>query len=614
MSWRIAHSIARAPQGWADRPLDASEPRRGVPRRAERIASADEAPASADSPKRHPRADRVATSPPMSCRSRHSIAAAPRRPADRPLDADSPRTAAPNAPERTSTTPAPPHPIGSNVRPDAQRKSDPDRCRERAPPEGQARASPRARVGAFARRRPRGRAARPHARGPLHRPADARGLPRRGRRPAAPPRARPAPGGTRGGRHRRLPRAQRAPAASAPATRCCAGRDAASRAPPAPPTSSRAPAPTSSPSVLPETDTLGALTPVERLMLELEALEVGRDRAPRRSRSASPRSPERRVTVDGPPRRGRAGARRRPPPGRRPRARDRPRRRPQSDDDAGRERRSSRRSPIALLERDRYTGEHSASVVDDARGVARGARDRADGGRAHQGRRAAPRHRQGRDPRRHPAQARPARRRRVDAHARAPRHRRAHPARRHRAWAASRASSATSTSRYDGSGYPDGLAGDEIPIGSRIILACDAYHAMTSDRPYRSAMGHERRRRRAARQRGQAVRPRRRRCLLGRLADTPGGPARPRRSPRRSARSASMSGTARPSAGAPPRATQVHRPVDENVRGTSWWSCPPVARATGPRRTGAAGPASRPQVTALDLDVRRPAARSARRR
>ena len=44
--------------------------------------------------------------------------------------------------------------------------------------------------------------------------------------------------------------------------------------------------------------------------------------------------------------------------------------------------------------------------------------------------------------------------------------------------------------RFDGGGYPDGLAGDDIPIGSRIILACDAYHAMTSDRPYRKAMSH----------------------------------------------------------------------------------------------------------------------------
>jgi diguanylate cyclase (GGDEF)-like protein len=44
--------------------------------------------------------------------------------------------------------------------------------------------------------------------------------------------------------------------------------------------------------------------------------------------------------------------------------------------------------------------------------------------------------------------------------------------------------------RWDGGGYPDGLAGKAIPVGSRIILTCDAYHAMTSDRPYRKAMPH----------------------------------------------------------------------------------------------------------------------------
>src|SRR5215213_6435049 len=42
--------------------------------------------------------------------------------------------------------------------------------------------------------------------------------------------------------------------------------------------------------------------------------------------------------------------------------------------------------------------------------------------------------------------------------------------------------------RWDGRGYPDGLAGDDIPTASRVILACDALHAMTSDRPYRAAM------------------------------------------------------------------------------------------------------------------------------
>ncbi|MDX6587117.1 MAG: hypothetical protein QOI31_1590 [Solirubrobacterales bacterium] len=42
--------------------------------------------------------------------------------------------------------------------------------------------------------------------------------------------------------------------------------------------------------------------------------------------------------------------------------------------------------------------------------------------------------------------------------------------------------------RWDGKGYPDGLAGEEIPIGARVITACDAFNAMTTDRPYRKAM------------------------------------------------------------------------------------------------------------------------------
>jgi HD-GYP domain-containing protein (c-di-GMP phosphodiesterase class II) len=41
---------------------------------------------------------------------------------------------------------------------------------------------------------------------------------------------------------------------------------------------------------------------------------------------------------------------------------------------------------------------------------------------------------------------------------------------------------------FDGSGYPDGLAGEEIPIASRILLVTDAFDAMTTDRPYRKAM------------------------------------------------------------------------------------------------------------------------------
>jgi diguanylate cyclase (GGDEF)-like protein len=42
---------------------------------------------------------------------------------------------------------------------------------------------------------------------------------------------------------------------------------------------------------------------------------------------------------------------------------------------------------------------------------------------------------------------------------------------------------------WDGSGYPDGLAGEEIPLGSRIILICDAYNAMTEGRPYKESIG-----------------------------------------------------------------------------------------------------------------------------
>jgi HD-GYP domain-containing protein (c-di-GMP phosphodiesterase class II) len=39
--------------------------------------------------------------------------------------------------------------------------------------------------------------------------------------------------------------------------------------------------------------------------------------------------------------------------------------------------------------------------------------------------------------------------------------------------------------RFDGDGYPDGVSGDDIPLGSRILTAADAYVAMTEDRPYR---------------------------------------------------------------------------------------------------------------------------------
>lgn len=44
--------------------------------------------------------------------------------------------------------------------------------------------------------------------------------------------------------------------------------------------------------------------------------------------------------------------------------------------------------------------------------------------------------------------------------------------------------------RYDGAGYPDGLAGTQIPLGARIVAVADTFDALTSARPYRSAKGH----------------------------------------------------------------------------------------------------------------------------
>jgi diguanylate cyclase (GGDEF)-like protein len=45
--------------------------------------------------------------------------------------------------------------------------------------------------------------------------------------------------------------------------------------------------------------------------------------------------------------------------------------------------------------------------------------------------------------------------------------------------------------RWDGGGYPDGLAGEEIPVGARIIAICDSFHAMLDDRPYKPSMSVE---------------------------------------------------------------------------------------------------------------------------
>jgi HD-GYP domain-containing protein (c-di-GMP phosphodiesterase class II) len=46
--------------------------------------------------------------------------------------------------------------------------------------------------------------------------------------------------------------------------------------------------------------------------------------------------------------------------------------------------------------------------------------------------------------------------------------------------------------RFDGKGYPDGLRGEEIPVGARILALADSYDAVTSERPYRKALTRER--------------------------------------------------------------------------------------------------------------------------
>ena len=75
----------------------------------------------------------------------------------------------------------------------------------------------------------------------------------------------------------------------------------------------------------------------------------------------------------------------------------------------------------------------------------------------------------------------------------------------------SRRSSATTTSAGTARGYPDGLAGDAIPLEARILAAVDAYSAMTTHRPYRAAMADARRSSELERCRRQPARPGRRR-------------------------------------------------------------------------------------------------------
>ena len=75
--------------------------------------------------------------------------------------------------------------------------------------------------------------------------------------------------------------------------------------------------------------------------------------------------------------------------------------------------------------------------------------------------------------------------------------------------------------RWDGGGYPDRKAGDEIPLEARIIFACDAFHAMTTDRPYRIALDPAGGAPPARGRRRLAVRPAGRRRLPARARERP---------------------------------------------------------------------------------------------
>ena len=136
-------------------------------------------------------------------------------------------------------------------------------------------------------------------------------------------------------------------------------------------------------------------------------------------------------------------------------------------------------------------GGHLSVVAELAERVRPPARPDPRRARGRPPRRRAPRRRQGRHPRRDPAQARPADRRTSG------------PSSAATPWPASASSPPpppsaavarlvrSSHERWDGAGYPDGLAGEAIPLGARIVAVADAFDAMTSGRPYRAAITHE---------------------------------------------------------------------------------------------------------------------------
>ena len=237
--------------------------------------------------------------------------------------------------------------------------------------------------------------------------------------------------------------------------------------------------------VMPETDMLGALQAFERILLELEALDAG----PISSVSASVGVAAFTRTQTSQEILGQAAAAldaARAAGGGRALAADIGADLSPAEDGRGE---VISALAMALLERDRYTGEHSESVVAMATEVARGlGLNQAEISRV---RAAALLHDIGKvaipdDILNKPGGLDDDQWRLM----------REHPAIGERILRATTGMGGVARivrhehESFDGSGYPDGLAGEEIPIGSRIILACDAYHAMTSDRPYRQAMSH----------------------------------------------------------------------------------------------------------------------------
>ena len=128
--------------------------------------------------------------------------------------------------------------------------------------------------------------------------------------------------------------------------------------------------------------------------------------------------------------------------------------------------------------------------------------------------------------------------------------------------------------RWDGGGYPDGLAGERIPLASRIVFACDAYHAMVSDRPYRRALGQAAAVAELRENAGSQFDPEVVAALLGVLGDGADG-ARRHRGRSRSATGARRSSGSRPSSAPRTYSSSARSPATPSRT----WPAPAAARA-----------------------------------